>query len=241
MNKGFILIPGPWMGAWAWGPVARRLRGYGHAARAITLPGLADPDGDVAGVGLETHVGTVLSLLEEEDLRDVVLVAHSYSGIVAGQVADRAADRVAHTVFVEAFLPHDGKSMLHAFPDRQHAAELRLIEDNGGRWPAPDAAVVGEGQGLSRRQARWLAERLVGHPGRTIAEPAVLTRPLTQQRATYVVCSMEHFDGRVAADVDALRAAPNWRFHTLPTGHWPMISAPGRLALLLHRIAGRAE
>ncbi|MCT9933206.1 alpha/beta hydrolase [Planotetraspora sp. A-T 1434] len=239
MKRGFVLIPGPWMGAWVWEPVARRLRRHGHPAWPITLSGLATPDADVSDVGLQTHIDDVLQVLEGRDLRDVVVVGHSYSGIVAGQVSDRASDRVAHTVFVEGFLPHHGKSMLHAFPERQRDEELRLIADNKGRWPAPDASVVADGQGLSPQQARWLARRFVGHPGRTIAEPAVLKHPLTRQRATYVVCSMEHFAGRVSADVSAMRAAPTWDFHTLETGHWPMISAPGQLARLLARIAAQ--
>ncbi|RCG31157.1 alpha/beta hydrolase [Sphaerisporangium album] len=239
MKRGLVLIPGPWMGAWVWEPVARWLRAHGHDARAVTLRGLAAGEDDVSDVGLETHVNDVLALLEADDLRDVVLVGHSYSGLVAGQVADRARDRVAHTVFVEGFLPHHGRSMLHAFPERQRTQELRLIADNKGRWPAPDVTVVGEGQGLTRTQARWLAQRLVGHPGRTIAEPATLTRPLERQRASYVVCTLDHFAGRLAADVSAMRAVPTWDFHTLETGHWPMVSAPGPLAALLARIAGQ--
>ncbi|MDP9866420.1 MULTISPECIES: alpha/beta fold hydrolase [Streptosporangium] len=239
MKGRFVLLPGLWTGAWGWEPVTCGLRRRGHHVRPITLSGLAAPDTDVSAVGLQTHVDDVLSVLETEELGDVIVVGHSYSGIVAGQVADRAPDRVAHTVFVEAFLPHDGRSMLHAFPERQRAEELRLIADNHGRWPAPDSAIVADGQDLSPRQAQWLAERFVGHPGRTIAEPAVLTRPLAHQRATYVVCAMEHFGGRVSADVSAMRAAPNWTFHTLDTGHWPMISAPDPLVALLTGIAAQ--
>ncbi|GAA0400540.1 alpha/beta fold hydrolase [Microbispora corallina] len=237
MNKPIVLIPGPWTGAWIWEPVTRGLRRLGHRALPVTLSGLGSADGDVSAVGLGTHVDDVLDFLAAEDLTGAVLVAHSYSGIVAGQVADRTPERVAHTVFVEGFLPHDGRSMLHAFPERLRADELRLIEDNRGRWPAPDPSVVADGQDLSPRQARWLAERFVGHPGRTIAEPAVLTRPLAQQRATYVICEREHFGGRVSADVTALRAAPSWTFHTIDAGHWPMVSAPGRLVDLLAGIA----
>ncbi|MEO3813667.1 alpha/beta hydrolase [Sphaerisporangium sp. B11E5] len=237
MKRQYILVPGAWMGAWGWEPVARGLRALGHQARAVTLSGLAGPDADVSGVGLATHVDDVVSVLEKEDLRDVVVVAHSYAGIVAGQVADRLPDRVAHTVFVEAFLPHDGLSMLHAFPERQRAAELRLIAENGGRWPVPDVTVVAEGQDLSPLQAAWLVERFVGHPGHTLSEPAVLTRPLDRQHATYVVCEKDHYDGRVAPDVTALRHSPTWHFHSLDTGHWPMISAPDRLVSLLTGLA----
>ena len=87
----------------------------------MTLSGLADRAGDVSNMGLETHVNDVLCVLERGDLRDVV-VGHSYSGIVAGQVADRAPDRVAHTVYIDAFVPHDGRSMLDATPSRSVGA-----------------------------------------------------------------------------------------------------------------------
>jgi pimeloyl-ACP methyl ester carboxylesterase len=229
------------MGAWVWEPVIQGLRGLGHHARAVTLSGLDGRGADVSGVGLTTHVDEVVSLLEREDLRDVILVAHSYSGIVAGQVADRVPDRVAHTVFVEAFLPHDGRSMLHAFPERQRAAELLLIAENGGRWPVPDVTVVAEGQDLSPRQAEWLVGRFIGHPGHTLSEPAVLTRPLSNQHATYVVCEKDHYGGRVSRDITALRHAPTWRFHTLDTGHWPMVSAPDQLVALLATTAAVTE
>ncbi|MDH2424467.1 alpha/beta hydrolase [Sphaerisporangium sp. TRM90804] len=241
MKNHFVLIPGPWMGAWVWEPVTRGLRSLGYQVHALTLSGLASPDADISAVDLDTHVDDVLSALERDDLRDVIIVAHSYSGIVAGQVADRAPDRVAHTVFVEAFLPHDGKSMLHAFPERQRADELQLIADNEGRWPIPDAAVVADGQDLSLEQAQWLVERFVGHPGHTLSQPAVLTRPLAQQRGTYVVCAKEHFAGRISPDIAALRSEPNWTFHTLDTGHWPMVSAPDSLVALLSGVASGSE
>ena len=70
---------------------------------------------------------------------------------------------MAHTVFVDAFLPHDGKSMLDAFPEPLREEELRQIAENGGRWPAPDVAGAADGHGLSVDQARWLVERMVDY------------------------------------------------------------------------------
>jgi pimeloyl-ACP methyl ester carboxylesterase len=227
----FVLIPGAWMGAWAWEPVAERLQAFGHGARAITLSGLADGDADVSGVGLETHVGDVLAVLEGEDPRDAVLVGHSYSGIVAGMVADRAGGRVSHTVYMDAFLPRDGASMLDAFGEGRDE-EKRQISENGGRWPAPGFEDVAKEPNLSREQARRLAGRLVGHPGRTVSEPAALDRPLARQRATYVSCAFE-----VSDDLSALRGEPTWDFRTLEAGHWPMVSMPGELASLLAEVA----
>lgn len=235
----FVLIPGAWMGAWVWEPVTSGLRELGHNVHPVTLSGLADESADVSDVGLATHVGDVLSILEEGDLRDVVVVGHLYAGIVAGQVADRAPDRVAHTVFLEAFLPHDGKAMLDALSEQEREAELARIAENGGRWPAPDADEVAHERDLSASQARWLAERFVGHPGRTVFEPAVLNRPLAEQRATYVVCTMGGHSG--SKDVAAMREEPNWTFRSLEAGHWPMVSAPEELVGLLAEVAAEQD
>lgn len=132
-TMNFVLIPGAWMDAWE--SVARGLRALGYRVHPVTLSGLAR-NADVSEVRLETHVEDVLSVLEAGDLRDVVVVGHSFSGLVAGQVADRTPDRVAHTVFVDAFLPHDEKSMLDAFSEHQREDELGQIAENRGRWPA---------------------------------------------------------------------------------------------------------
>jgi pimeloyl-ACP methyl ester carboxylesterase len=232
-----VLLPGTWMTARVWARVARGLHALGHRVHQVELPGLGDPDAPVSGIGLATHVDHVTSVIESRNLRNAIMVAHSYSGIVTGMLADRVLDRVAHTVYVEAFLAHDGRSMLDAFSGRQRAEELRLIARSGGRWPPPDAALLEDGQDLSMRQATWLAKHLVGHPGRTIREPATLRRPIAHQRSTYVVCAMDHFDGVLADDVTAMAAEATWSFRTLRTGRWPMVSAPGELVALLAEIA----
>jgi pimeloyl-ACP methyl ester carboxylesterase len=230
----FVLIPGAWMGAWVWEPVTRGLRELGHNVHPVTLSGLSE-DADVSEIGLETHVDDVLAILEAGDVHNAVVVGHSYSGIVAGQVADRAPDRVAHTVYIDAFLPHDGKAMLDAFSEHGREEELRQIAENEGRWPAPSAVDLAHEQDLSAEQRRWLLQRFVDHPGRTVSEPAVLKRPLAQQRATYVVCTMA---GRSDSDdVAAMREEPNWTFRTLEAGHWPMVSVPDDLVALLAEVA----
>jgi pimeloyl-ACP methyl ester carboxylesterase len=234
--KTFVLIPGAWMGGWVWEPVARPLREHGHDVHVVTLSGLGGSDEDRSHIVFDTHVDDVLSQLAEHDLRDVILVGHGTSGVVAGVAADRAPDRVAHVVYVEAFLPHDGSSTLDAFAAPLRADELRSIAENHGRWPVPDAAAVAEGQGLSPEQAQWLVERFVDHPGRPLTDPVRLSRPLEARPATYVVCRLEHFDERLADDVERMRSVPGWTFRYLDTGLWPMVSAPGDLVAVLEEV-----
>ena len=229
------------MGSWVWEEVAEGLRARGHHVHLVTLSGLDQQGEDVSGIGLDTHVNDVSSVVGELDHKRVILVSHSTSGVVAAAVADGEPNRVVHTVYVEAFLPRDGRSAIDAFGEPLRGAELRLIEENQGRWPTPDVTVVAEGQGLTASQAEWLTGRLRDHPGRPLTEPVHLTRPLEEQCATYVVCSMEHFDGRLAPDVERLREAPGWRFYTLNTGLWPMVSGPGALVALLDEVAAEVE
>ncbi len=228
----FVLIPGAWMGEWVWEPVTHGLRALGHRVYPVTLSGLADDEVDIEDIGLATHVEDVLAVLEERDLRYTVVVGHSYSGIVAGQVADRAPECVSHTVYVDAFVPVDGRALLDAFPENVREEELAQIAANGGLWPPPTAEEVARERDLSAELARSLAERLVGHPGRTVSEPAVLNRPLAEQRATYVACAFE-----VSDDVAAMGEEPTWTVRKMDAGHWPMVSAPGALVRLLAEIA----
>src|SRR5881397_2048041 len=107
----FVLIPGSWMGPWVWERVARGLGDLGHHVSLVALTGLETTYGDdVSSVSLETHVNDVISVLQDKNLHDVILVGHTLTGAIAGIVTDRVPERVVHTVYVEAFLPHDGKS-----------------------------------------------------------------------------------------------------------------------------------
>ncbi len=227
------------MGSWVWEGVAEGLRARGHSVHPVTLSGLAQYGEDVSEIGIDRHVEDVETVVAALD--EVILVSHSTSGLVAGVVADRRPDRVVHSVYVEAFVPRDGRSAIDAFGEPLRSAELRLIEEHDGRWPTPDMEAVADGQGLTPEQAKWLTDRLLDHPGRPLTEPIRLSRPVAERPATYVVCGLEHFDGRLPPDVERLRSSPAWRFRTLDTGIWPMVSAPGELVALLDEIGAEVR
>jgi len=224
-----ILVPGAWTGGWVWEPTAAVLRSQGHQVLTPTLPGLTAGE-DHTGISLQTHVDTITELVSRADRGPVVLVGHSYSGLIVGQVADRLSERVAHTVFVEAFLPHNGRSLLDDFgdSDADRLMERENIERHLAWLPPPEDAVATEPD-LSAGQRRWLCAGFVAHPARTVLEPARLLRPLDSLPATVVVCRRHHQRPRPeSAPPD--RTDQGWPVRTLVAGHWPMISRPDALA-----------
>lgn len=226
----FVLVPGAWCSAGIWDAVAERLLAADRAACALTLTGLEpDTQADPAAIGLQDHVGDVLRHVAERDLRDVVLVGHSYSGLVVGQVADRAPDRVAHTVFVQAFLPVDGRSLLDAF-GAGAAQEAAQIERDGGWWAPPTEEGLAQEPDLDEREARALRRRLVPHPGRTVQEPVRMRRRPADLPATFVI----EAGAELPAALSEMAAG---RVSRVAAGHFSMVTAPDALADLL--AAGR--
>jgi pimeloyl-ACP methyl ester carboxylesterase len=225
--SNFVLVAGAWLGSWAWDEVVPGLREAGHGVHPLTLSGLADKR--ALPVGRQTHVRDIVHEVERLDLREVVLVGHSYSGIPVGQAAERIGDRLARVVFVDASVPADGESFVSTWwegPEKLEAA----IAGNGGSW-APLTEADCAGQGLTDEQiARFLAGA-TPHPGASLADPAVLSRPLGELPATYVKCLL---DGpEPTADVAGLLAGERWRLVEMNTGHWPMFSQPQELARTL--------
>ncbi|MGV9777346.1 alpha/beta fold hydrolase [Streptosporangium sp. NPDC003464] len=223
----FVLVAGAWLGSWAWDEVVPELRAAGHGAHPVTLSGLADRQGVPAGQ--QTHVQDIVDEVERRDLRDVVLVGHSYSGIPVGQAAERIGDRLTRVVFVDSNVPADGESFLSGWSDGRAAVEAS-IAGNKGFW-APLTAADYDGQGLTGEQIARIVDGSTPHPGATLTEPAVLARPLGELPATYVKCLLD--GDKPSRDVVELLAGERWRLVEMDTGHWPMFSQPRELARIL--------
>ncbi|MGW1377527.1 alpha/beta fold hydrolase [Streptomyces sp. NPDC002446] len=230
----FVLVAGAWLGSWAWDEVVPELRASGHETHPLTLSGLADRQSVPAGQ--QTHVRDIVAEVERLDLRDVVLVGHSYAGIPVGQAAERIGDRLARVVFVDSPVPSDGESFVSGWPDGRAGVEAALAA-NEDRWP-PLTAADFAGQGLADDQVARIVRGATPHPGATLTEPAVLARPLGELPATYIKCLL---DGpEPTDDVTELLKSERWRLVEMDTGHWPMFSQPHELARLLHRAAAES-
>ncbi|WP_232665583.1 alpha/beta fold hydrolase [Pseudonocardia sp. TRM90224] len=226
----FVLVPGVWLGSWAWGAVEPHLRAAGHGVHPLTLSGVAEKRDIPAGQ--QTHVQDILDAVEKPDLHEVVLVGHSYSGIPVGQAAERIGTRLAQVVFVDSNVPTDGESFVSA---PYGGLVVEALTANGGYWPVLDAAEFA-GHGLTDAQIARMISHGTPHPGTSLTEPAVVSRPLGELPATYIKCLL---DGpEPSPEVAALLRSESWRLVEMNTGHWPMFSQPRELAEILLEAAG---
>lgn len=174
-QKNYVLIPGAWHGAWAWQPVARRLRAAGHHALPLTMPGL---DGrDPSGFRLTDAIAHITETVRRHDLRDVVLVAHSWGGYPATGAAHELADRIAEVAYVSAVVPEAGVSQADELPAEMGEFVRATVAAEGVVPIAFDALRAALLPDEPEPVQRLVHELLVPHPGRyfldTLDVPAV--------------------------------------------------------------------
>ncbi len=240
----YVLVAGAWLGGWCWQPIARRLRDNGHDAYPVTLTGLgervhlASPQ-----VDLDTHITDVVNLMEFEDLRDVVLLGHSYGGLVVTGATDRIPERVSQLVYLDTAPLPDGAILLEKFPLEARERTEDQVQELGEGWkfptPPPEAlANMASLEGVDEDHLRLLYSRATPQPFGTYTQPLRLKNPAREGLPKLgILCSfsLNQVQEMNASGNPLFRemAGPNWRFVELPTGHWPMFSKPEDLAKLL--------
>lgn len=232
----YVLVHGAYHGGWCWRDVARDLRARGHEVFAPTLTGLGERSHLLTPmVSLSTHIEDVVNVLAWEDLRDVVLVGHSYGGMVVTGVAERMADRIADIVYLDAIVPQDGQSALDVQPPGRAEWMAERARDNGGLAGAPVSADV---YGVSEPGARaWVEGKCTPHPFATFSEKIRLSGGPADRvaRRLYILCTdppLEYMRGFYDLARDK-----GWDTLEMQTGHDAMVTEPAKLAEIL---AGRA-
>jgi len=240
----FVLVPGAWIGAWAWRAVTSALRGAGHEVFPLSLTGLGErvhlarPD-----IDLDVHVDDVVNLLRYEDLREVVLVGHSYGGVVTTAAADRATDRIAQLVYIDTGPLPDGFSQNDFTSPEERERNAAMVADVGDGWrlpPPPWSALAAEASDVDDGIVALLNERSVAQAWLTATSPVRLTGAWEKLPRFGVLSSFTVDQVReLAATVPIFRhmAGDSWRYEELPTWHWPMFSRPVELAQILDRAA----
>jgi pimeloyl-ACP methyl ester carboxylesterase len=227
-----ILVPGFWLGAWAWDEVAEDLRGQGHDVTALTLPGLESADADRSSITLSDHVDSIVEAVEAAGA-PVVLAVHSGTGASGYAASDRIAEKLAAMVYVDSG-PATG-----ALDPGFEGDELPL--------PDPETLAAEENlDGLSDEQLATFRERAVPEPGGVLREAPQLTNDARLDVPTVAICTgftSEQYK-------DALKEGYAWlggfgelrdiTWIDLPTSHWPMWSRPQELAKIIGDVAQEA-
>ncbi len=248
-----VLVPGACLGGWCWREVTAGLRARRLDPYPVTLTGLGERVHLASpAVDLDTHVTDVVNLLDFEDLHDGVLVGHSYAGAVITGVADRRPARIGLLVYLDTVPLPAGSAIIDLQSPEQREQQRRAVasDGDGWRWPVPDRATLASGlfgsaSGLGERELERLEARATAQPYATFTSQLQLAQALPAPPRVAILCS---HGGPSLASVRALIAAgdprvsalagPDWELRELPSGHWPMFSAPAQLTDLLCAIAG---
>jgi pimeloyl-ACP methyl ester carboxylesterase len=224
----FVVAHGAWSAGWAWKKMRPLMRAAGHEFWTPTYTGvgerahLAHPD-----IDLDTHIRDVIGVLEFEDLRNVVLIGHSYGGMVATGVADRARERIAQLIYLDAFAPQDGKCLLDHVGE--HGKKMRQVAEDGWRVPAnpmpPDTAAA---------DVEWAAPKRVPQPIKTISSPIRLSGKELPPRS-YIYCRRTP-PGDPFRQFAERAQREGWPYFELDASHNPHITMPEELAALLNKI-----
>jgi pimeloyl-ACP methyl ester carboxylesterase len=231
MSAPIVLVPGFWLGAWAWDDVASALRADGHDVTAVTLPGLESADADRSQVTFADHVDAIVQAVEGAGA-PVVLAVHSGAGATGYAASDRVPEQIAAMVYVDS---GPATAALDASFD---AAEQPLV------WEEIEAEENLDG--LSEEQKETFRQRALPEPGDAIRGSAALTSEARLDIPTTAICTgftSEQYKAAVDEGQTWLGGFKDLRNITwvdLPTSHWPMWSRPRELAEILGGVASSA-
>jgi pimeloyl-ACP methyl ester carboxylesterase len=186
---------------------------------------LASPDND-----LDTHIQDVLGVLQFEDLRDVLLIGHSYGGMVATGVADRAPEQIAQLIYLDAFVPQDGQALADFWPEAERRRRMEGVKAGDGWRVAPNPIPPD----TSAEDAAWIAKFRMPQSLRCFEQPVRLRTKLTLPRS-YIQC-MRYADRGPFGQFAAQARGEGWATYELDASHSPNVTAPGALMELLQRI-----
>ncbi len=217
-SRKYVLVPGGWHGGWWFQPLAHRLTRLGHEAFPLTLTGLGERKHLIAAsTNLDTHVEDVVNVLETEQLENVILVGHSYGGMVITGAADRVPERIAALVYIDAYVPADGDSCWALTSDEYRRVFLEGAARDGYSVAAPTR----------------LDPRATPHPLASFVQAIRLRGHVDRVgRREYVFLS--GWSGTPFGSVyERLRGDPSWRVHRIECGHNVMRDAPDALLAIL--------
>jgi len=226
MPVKFVLVPGAWLGAWAWTKMVPFLEDGGHEAYPVTLTGMGDRVHlATKDVGMETAIQDVLNVISFNDLDDFVLVGHSFAGKVAAAVADRAHEKVHRVIYLDSFRPERVRTPQGSFDPSE---EFGALPPGAFAAPLTDEIVERIGKDVKGQDRRWMMSKATPWPVKLAKDPITLSENIDDVESAYVFCTLtgDPVDEIIAGKWGKLEGP----YKVIETGHWPMITKPEELA-----------
>ena len=233
----FLLVHGAWHGGWCWRRVADILRREGHTVFTPTLTGLGER-AHLAGpdIDLDCHINDVLGVLNMEELNDVVICGHSYGGQVITPVLDQCVELFRAAVWLDAFVPEDGQSLVDNWPPERARQFREELMRSGESWKVPPMTPEYFGV-MDQTDANWVSRLCVPQPLKTLSQPVQLTGAWkTVKKKMYILAEL-HPNSNFDRFSVPLSSKPDWDVRSLAAGHDVMIDTPEPLAEILLQLA----
>jgi len=235
----YVFVPGGWHGGWCWKRVASRLRAAGHEVYTPTLTGLGERAHLLSpSVNLDTHITDVVGVVRWEDLDDVILVGHSFGGMIITGVADRIPERIATVVYLDALWPVDGERTSDVIGELTAGSVMAMTADPERPPLILEAEATARMLGATDPEdIAWLASKLTPQPAGAMTQPLGLKHAIGHRPVIYILCA--DWQPGPAMELSysrAMQAAadnPAVKLMTLRAPHNAMVTHPAELTELL--------
>ncbi len=229
-TRTFVLVHGAWHGGWCWRRVADLLEKGGHKVFLPTLTGLGERSHLVSkDVNVSTHVADVANVIKWEDLSDIVLVGHSYGGLAISGVADQLSNRISSIIFLDAFFPEDGDTLL----DKSSPAFKSAIEAALGRGDISVKQPPASAFGVAQQDREWVDSKTTPQPIGTYTEKSSFKGGRDKIAKRNYIRAKGYASPTFDANLAKIRGQPGWQVAEIDTGHDVMIIDPSKLTSML--------
>ena len=225
----FVLVHGAWHGGWCWAQTAAALREHGHEVHTPTLTGVGERSHLLsADIVPDTHVADIVQTLKWRSLEEVILVGHSYGGMVITGVAGQCPERLRALVYLDAFVPERSGEALFATANPERMAGFQAQMDAGAVGLEPDAALMTWAEDPDLRA--WIAARCTPHPVGCFTHGVTLTDRAQEVRHRHYMVAAKNVEAPFQAEYARIKETEGWTHEALPTWHDAMVEEPLLLA-----------
>ncbi len=232
-----LLCHGAWSAAWAWRKLRSLMVAAGHDFHAPSYTGLGERAHlSHPGLTLSDHVADIQGILRAEEMSDVVLLGHSYGGMVATAVAALAPGRVARVIYLDAFVPRSGQSLFDLIPAKQSARMITEAAKDGAGLRVPPNPPPPD---TSAEDSVWIARQRQPMPVGCFSEKLWMETEPTCPRH-YIYCTRTAPGDIFGQFAERARSEPGWSCDDLDASHSPAVTAPDALMAMVNRLIGPA-